>query len=493
MDRLGILSGAVLASLALAISSSPVSAAWPTNPNVNVPLCTAASSQQTPAIAADGAGGGIVSWADFRGPSGDIYCQRVLASGMIDPNWPADGRGLCTASGTQAKPAMVSDGNGGAIVAWQDYRNTYSHVYAQHVLASGAVDPSWPANGKAICTSAIAQVYIVMASDGAGGAVVAWQDNRVGTYDIYAQHVFSTGLIDPAWPTNGRALCTAADQQQFPTIVSDGTGGAIVAWDDLRSGTGNYDIYAQHVLAGGTTDPVWPVNGRAVCTAPNNQWRPKSVSDGSGGVIVAWDDERGGTANSDVYAQHVQSGGLINSAWPANGRAICAAPDNQQYLAIVSDRVSGAIVTWQDRRSGVYLDIYAQHVLTTGLPDWQADGIPLCTATSDQYVPQIVSDDEGGAIVVWQDNRVGSYDTYAQHVLPNGLIDPEWPIDGSAVCTAAGEQVDALIISDGDAGAIVAWSDRRSVATDRDIYAQRVLDKGSLGGVPVELSKFAVE
>ena len=64
------------------------------------------------------------------------------------------------------------------------------------------------------------------------------------------------------WTANGTLLCDAANNQYTPQIVSDGTGGAIVAWRDLRNGT-NFDIYAQHVLASGVVDPAWTAIGTA--------------------------------------------------------------------------------------------------------------------------------------------------------------------------------------------------------------------------------------
>jgi len=44
-------------------------------------------------------------------------------------------------------------------------------------------------------------------------------------------------------------ISAAADDQLNPHIVSDGSGGAIITWDDYRNG--NYDIYAQGVSASG--------------------------------------------------------------------------------------------------------------------------------------------------------------------------------------------------------------------------------------------------
>ena len=153
---------------------------------------------------------------------------------------------LCTAASSQYRPKIVSDGAGGAIVTWYDYRSgasTGSDIYAQRVSAAGAVQ--WAADGVALCTAASDQYNPTIVSDGAGGAIVTWYGrNSQHDYDIYAQRVNAAGAVQ--WAADGVALCTAASGQDNPTIGSDGAGGAIVAWRDYRSGT-NFDIYAQRV------------------------------------------------------------------------------------------------------------------------------------------------------------------------------------------------------------------------------------------------------
>jgi hypothetical protein len=114
--------------------------------------------------------------------------------------------------------------------------------------------------------------------------------------------------VDPAWPANGRALCAATGNQFLPRIVGDGSGGAVVAWKDLRSGS-NFDIYAQHVQAAGIVDPAWPTDGRALCTAIDDQDGQVIASDGAGGAVVAWNDGRG--ESIDVYASRVVSTGAL--------------------------------------------------------------------------------------------------------------------------------------------------------------------------------------
>ena len=172
----------------------PAAAAWPTNPHVNVPLCTATGDQTYPQSVLDGAGGVIVTWQDDR--SGDtyptdIYAQRISADGT--PQWTADGVALCTATGFQQNPTIVSDGVGGAIVAWSDNRGPSTGIYAQRVTATGAV--RWATNGVALCTAVGARWATPSVSDGAGGAIATWEDHRNGKADIFAQRVGPAGLL----------------------------------------------------------------------------------------------------------------------------------------------------------------------------------------------------------------------------------------------------------------------------------------------------------
>ncbi len=473
-----------LSLLLIPILASPALAAWPNSAFTNVAQCTAPGDQLNPRMVSDGAGGAIMTWEDRRsGPDADIYAQHVMASGAVDPAWPVNGLALCTALNNQLGPTIVSDGAGGAIVAWADSRTGAIYdIYAQHVLASGTVDPAWPADGLPVCTAPNLQYSPSISTDGAGGAIVSWQDFRNGSNnDIYAQHLLASGTVDPAWPADGRALCLAPNSQFSSVSVPDGAGGAIVAWADNRSGAFS-DIYVQHIQASGVVDPAWPVNGLALCIAANNQSSPALVPDGAGGAIVTWYDLRGGTT-ADIYAQHVLASGSADPAWPANGRALCTAVGDQFAETIVPDGSGGAIVAWNDVRAGTNYDIYAQHVQASGAvdPGWPTDGRAVCTAANNQQNPTLASDGYGGAFVAWSDPRTGSADDiYAEHLLASGFLDPAWPSNGRFICGAAGYQSLPMIVTDGSGGAIVCWQDQRN-GSNYDIYAQKLEAYGRLG------------
>src|SRR5262249_20606032 len=90
------------------------------------------------AIISDGAGGAIISWGDYRNsPTGDIYAQRLSATGT--ELWTSGGVAVCTAPATQLSPAIATDGSSGCIIVWQDNRNGASDVYTQRVRPAGLI------------------------------------------------------------------------------------------------------------------------------------------------------------------------------------------------------------------------------------------------------------------------------------------------------------------------------------------------------------------
>ncbi|MGI8906161.1 MAG: hypothetical protein ACR2IE_06690 [Candidatus Sumerlaeaceae bacterium] len=464
-------------SLLPGLSGSAFAAGWSDSALINNPVCTAANDQYDPQIAADAAGGAIITWRDNRnGTNNDIYAQRYDAAGA--PQWTADGIAVCTAGSDQSNPQIAADAAGGAIITWQDFRSgTTPDIYAQRVNAAGA--PQWTANGIAVSTAANWQDQPQIVVDAAGGAFITWQDYRNGTnYDIYAQRINAAGA--PQWTADGIAVSTAAVSQESPQIAADAAGGGIITWQDYRSGEA--DVYAQRVNAAGA--PQWTADGVAVSTAANQQYSSQIATDGAGGAIITWYDYRSGT-NYDIYTQRINAAGAPQ--WTADGIAVCAAANQQYSPQIAADAAGGGIITWQDYRSGT-ADIYAQRVDAAGAAQWTADGIAVCAAADSQDYPQIAADAAGGAIITWRDYRSGfTPDIYAQRVNAAGAS--QWAANGIAVSTAAGYQDNPNIVADASGAAIITWQDYRS-GTNNDIYAQHISGGGIL---PVTMSAFTAE
>ncbi len=377
-----------------------------------VPVCTMPEKQDKPRIISDGAGGAIITWHDVRSGSGnyDIYAQRIGADGT--PQWADNGIPVCTEVNAQDSPCITTDGDGGAIIVWQDFRTNYADLYAQRINKDGEL--LWAENGVLVCGHSGAQSAPVAVYDGAGGAIVVWQDFRKSYADIYAQRIDGSGKI--LWEKGGVAICTALGHESPPVIVDTGAEGAIIAWVDTRNG--NNDIFAQHVDGNGVVH--WTDNGIPICTAPNNQNYPMIISDGAGGVILGWWDKRG--KDFDIYMQRVDLSG--NILWKKDGLAICVESGIQNYVCLTSDGTGGAVAVWDDSRSSTF-DIYAQRVDSKGISKWKDNGVACSIAPDAQCFPVIVYDGTGGAVIVWQDGRSKDrnyWDIYAQKVNGQGLL-----------------------------------------------------------------------
>jgi hypothetical protein len=229
---------------------------------------------------------------------------------------------------------------------------------------------------------------------------------------MFAQRINSSGAVQ--WTANGAAICTAPNDRYSPKIVSDGAGGAVIAWSDMRSGGAwsDMDIYVQRVDPAGAVQ--WAVNGVPICTAAGTQYAPTIISDGAGGAIVAWEDSRDSLSGYDIYAQRIDPSGTVK--WTANGAKICTEASNQSTPTMIMDGAGGAIITWYDRRSGSKYDIYAQRISAPGNVLWTTDGEAICVSPGDKYSPVITGDGAYGAIIAWQDYREGSAAIYVQRV-----------------------------------------------------------------------------
>jgi hypothetical protein len=88
-----------------------------------------------------------------------------------------------------------------------------------------------------------------MTPDGFGGAVLTWVDYRSSTDgDVYAQRLYPSGMA--GWMADGVPVCTATEKQQFPVLVGDAAGGAIIGWQDHRDPYDHY-VFAMRVAPQG--------------------------------------------------------------------------------------------------------------------------------------------------------------------------------------------------------------------------------------------------
>lgn len=266
-------------------------------------------------------GGVFLAW--FSSSTLNIHAQHV--SGV--PQWgdTVTMRGVLvsteythTSITHQRSCRLVPDDNGGLIVAWAGWEGSpldSGQIRAQRLDASGS--PQWSDDGVVLLdTDVIGGDSLSwwkglsppeLVTDGAGGAILVWTDmrnthNYPGDTDIYCQRVDSEGGL--LWGDSGLWVTWAGDTtgetplnsgtESNPTIVSDGSGGAIIAVQDLYK---SQNIFTNRVGSDGVTLwtqwPVWDDGDSAYA----NQTNPQIIFDPYGpapqGAIVAWQGKSG--------------------------------------------------------------------------------------------------------------------------------------------------------------------------------------------------------
>jgi hypothetical protein len=288
------------------------------------------------------------------------------------------------------------------------------------------------------------------------------------------QHLDAGG--NALWASNGIVVCDAAGDQNAPVLTSDGIGGVILTWNDQRSGR---DIYAQRVDAGGAV--LWPANGAIICNAANDQYGQQIITDNNGGAIITWSDSRG--SDPDIYAQHVSPGGT--TGWTTNGVVVCAATDWQGSPILVTDGAGGAIITWSDSRAGGFIThYYAQHISAAGTATWTSNGIAVCTAGGSRGSLTMITNNAGGAILCWEDYRNGNGDIYIQQLDAGGI--PALANNGQTLNALSNNEDSPVMTADGAGGGFIAWVDDRAGFY---LYAQHIDASGTgtwaSGGIPI--------
>lgn len=464
------------------LSATPLLAQWSNNTNVNTLVSSSPMGGSQQQMMPDGAGGTYIVW---RAGDYNLYMQRLNASGVAQ--WAANGIPLCTAQSginnlaNQDYPMIISDGAGGAIIAWEDIRDgrvTPYHkksIYAQRVTSAGAV--LWGTNGKLIATStdeSLARPFLT--TDGAGGAFIAYSgyvityNGNAGWQDFFVQRVTASGDLwaNPVTLAYDHTTLVAYPGGRDVSILSDGVGGAYIQYMFGPYEAAN--VFVNHVTE---TGALWSAPTKLSQNGTNSNTRHTGlVSDGAGGVIALFQQ------NTDIRTQRINSsGGIVWTSNPYGVNMVSGSGINQHEYTLTTDDAGGAIAIWRDYRSSNY-DIYAQRVNGSGAVQWAANGVPVSTAANNQISPSCIPDGHGGIIATWNDGRSGSH-IYAQRVNNNGTM--QWATNGVALCTHASIQETPAIASDGAGGAVVVFPSRRISIYLTALYAQQISASGTLG------------
>ena len=133
----------------------------------------------------------------------DCYAQRVDSAGVSQ--WAADGvRFRSNARDFDQK--IAADGTGGMVATWSTNGGVDKDIFASRISAEGVLPGFWSAAGVPVGSATGDQDHVVLTGDGTGGAIIAWEDRRAA---IYPTHVYAQRL-DPVARRSGRLTASCS-------------------------------------------------------------------------------------------------------------------------------------------------------------------------------------------------------------------------------------------------------------------------------------------
>ena len=442
-------------------------AQWSDDPMVNLAVAASMSDEGQPKVIATSDGGVYISW--FRAVAGDfnVYLQRLAPDGtalwgpggllvsdnpmgsstvdydltvdaqdnaflvfsdirsgpdldvyayLIAPDqtflWGPDGVAVSDNTGFEPAPVAVVTSDGAYAVVWPDTDAGLLLIQRYDALAN----PGFPAGGLPIAGSGSPEVpafHRAAASD--NGAVVVSYVRDIASFlsprHVHAQKIGADGSL--LWGPGPVVVsdATSVPIAHQPRILSDNSGGAIIAWHDPRGG--DFDAWVQRVGASGST--LWTTNGERVSTdAVNQHLEPAIIHLPTlDEVVVCWDRRNAAQSNRGLSAQRFSAGGT--RLWTDTGIELLpldgVAAGAPRGALVDGDPVFGTIegstlLSWR-------LDSAGSNV-------WPAAPVTLSNAPGGRFRLQAVAA-AGGAVFAWEDNRAGD-DIYAQNINADGSL-----------------------------------------------------------------------
>jgi hypothetical protein len=184
------------------------------------------------------------------------------------------------------------------------------------------------------------QQYPTISHDSSGGFVVAWESRFQDGSDF--------GVFGRRYDSSGSALGAefqvnqyTTNEQQKPTISHDSSGGFVVAWASYGQDGEDFGVFGRRFdSSGGALGAEFQVNQYTT----NDQYYPKISHDSSGGFVVAWQSRYQDGSGYGVFGRRFNSsGGALGAEFQVNQYT----PTHQWRATISHDSSGGFVVAWQ--------------------------------------------------------------------------------------------------------------------------------------------------
>lgn len=259
-------------------------APYATWPDTGVVLCGQPGAQGGAVVVPAPGASAMAVWKDARNYSTgntetDHYALRFGPDTSRAAGWPREGRKVYASTNGISAPFAASDGAGGLLYMWGELVSaTDEDLFVLHLDSTGTVvvSSAFPDGIVPVCAEPAYQHPVALVPDGEGGAYVGFDDYRDAgpsftNPDPYVQRVTGSATLALNWPATGVALTRAlsAETGTLPVAVPGGVIGVYA-----RGSGAAADLYASLVDAFGVVPAlVSLVSSEATPERVRIEWR----------------------------------------------------------------------------------------------------------------------------------------------------------------------------------------------------------------------------
>jgi len=380
--------------------------AWTNPANLTDNISPDGTGAWYPQVAMDNNSNAIIVWQQSNGTNYHIFKSEYRGGVWTKPTGLTDN--ISPVGQDATFPQVAMDKNGNAIIVWQQSNGTNYHIFKSEYRGGVWTNPANLTDN--ISPNGQDATYPQVTMDNNGNAIIVWQQSDGANYQIFKSEYRGGVWTNPASLAN--KISPSGQDAYMPYVAMDNNGNAIIVWQ--QSDGVNYQIFKSEYRGGIWTNPANLTDN--ISPDGTDAWNPQVAMDNNGNAVIAWYQYDG--ANNQVYKSEYRGGVWTNPAnlsdhiSPAGGaNSIMVTPMGFSTMRVAMDNNGNAIITW----------FLSESVETVSEPDsqtweaysfifkseyrggvWHNPAVSDAISGGDAYYPQVAMDNNGNAIIVWQ-------------------------------------------------------------------------------------------
>ena len=315
-----------------------------------------------------------------------------------------------------------------------------------------------------------------------GGPILMLQD-RVVAVAVQRRSGSVSGTIGATYAVPIKYVTALIDEvpvREDVQALNDTLRGTTLVCGISIQGKGDSDIWAQRVHLD-TGEGVWGDMGIFVASSLSREDAFVQVPSDDGSSLIVHSAVYPADEDHDVHVQKVSKYGELLFEDGVKSLPVAVTERQERYPAAVPDGAAGAIVVYELQVEDGDTDIVAQRVAPDGRLLWNPAGVAVASAKRPERRPAVVPDGAGGAIVVFSvELESGDVDIYAQRIRTDGTLAWHEGRQSAVVASAELREQQPRVVSDGQGGAIVVYQLALEEGGPRVLLAQRVSAHGEI-------------